>query len=155
MNKKTGFTLIELLVVIAIIGILSAVVMAALSSTRSQGTNKKVISQLVSMRSQAGLYSGTGTAFAIGTCATTANTLFDSNNNGLGKLLTALPTLTGTRCVSQAGLPFNGTTWAVAAPITGGAWCIDSAGVSRSKKSTGVAYTDATDAISATTGLCQ
>lgn len=37
MSKKNGFTLLELLVVIAIIGILSAVILASLNSTKGKG----------------------------------------------------------------------------------------------------------------------
>lgn len=55
LNTKKGFTLIELLVVIAIIGILSAVVLAALGSARNKAKDAAVASAISSMRAQAEL----------------------------------------------------------------------------------------------------
>lgn len=54
-NKK-GFTLIELLVVIAIIGLLSAIVMASLSSARSRGRDAKRFSELRQIQYALALY---------------------------------------------------------------------------------------------------
>lgn len=46
MSKKTGFTLIELLVVIAIIGILSAVVLTSLNSSRQKAQDSKAVNDV-------------------------------------------------------------------------------------------------------------
>lgn len=46
MNKKAGFTLIELLVVIAIIGILSAVVLTSLNSSRQKAQDAKKVNDV-------------------------------------------------------------------------------------------------------------
>jgi len=51
-SKGSGFTLIELLVVIAIIGLLSAIVLAALNGARKKGNDTRVISDVNQARTQ-------------------------------------------------------------------------------------------------------
>ncbi len=111
-HSKNGFTLLELLVVVGIIGVLSALVLSALGNTRDRGSNAKIKQQMGSMKHQAELWSGAGTAFSVNTCAFTSGTLFETTNNGLGNLFAGL-TLANMRCASATGLPSNGNQWAI------------------------------------------
>ena len=61
-----GFTLIELLVVIAIIGVLSAVVLAALNTARNKGNDAAVKSDLSVIPTQAASYFGDNGAYSVG-----------------------------------------------------------------------------------------
>ncbi|HVX91426.1 MAG TPA: type II secretion system protein [Candidatus Paceibacterota bacterium] len=124
-----GFTLIELLVVIAIIGILSAVVLASLSTARSKGQDAKVQEQLSSMRAAAEIYYGShsNSYGATGNCAAASN-LFTDTNSGMAGLVTASAAGGALSCNS------NNSTWAVAAPLISDStksWCADSTGQSR------------------------
>lgn len=49
-RRSRGFTLIELLVVISIIGLLSSVILAALSSARTKGKESVIIQDLIQFR---------------------------------------------------------------------------------------------------------
>jgi prepilin-type N-terminal cleavage/methylation domain-containing protein len=56
MKNYRGFTLTELLVVIGIIGVLSAIVLTALNTSRSKGSDATVKQNLVGPREQAELF---------------------------------------------------------------------------------------------------
>ncbi|MFA5936779.1 MAG: prepilin-type N-terminal cleavage/methylation domain-containing protein [Candidatus Paceibacterota bacterium] len=140
-NKISGgFTLIELLVVVAIIGILASVVLASLNNARSKGNDAAVKSNLAGIRGQAEIlyttYGGYGvdtspTAFALGACAQTADTLF-ANANIWGQVNTAKNAGSGlASCMSTVT---GGGSWAVGIQMkqdTTKAWCVDSSGTSK------------------------
>lgn len=148
MKKNRGFTLIELLVVIGIIGILSAIVLVALSSSKSKTSSALVAYKLKSVASQAQLYTGaTGggiyvlvmnDAVSLPTPSTILSTtpdclatpgygtLFcDTDNGGFYPILSQLPAETKLWYGWNGNAPFDGGRWFVAASTQTGAVCID------------------------------
>jgi prepilin-type N-terminal cleavage/methylation domain-containing protein len=149
MSIRKGFTLIELLVVIAIIGILSAVVLASLSTARTKSKDASVQTSMNSMRTAAELYAGShsnkyqsGSA-AITTC-NDANSMFvdsstGSNMKGLIDAVSAATKTTTAYDGMGCGITSSGNDWAVwaklpSAPATGATatnyFCVDSLGKS-------------------------
>ena len=135
MKKYRGFTLIELLVVIAIIGILSAVVLASLSTARNKGNDAAIQSDFSTIQTQAEIYyGGNGNSYGptqawatgAGSCtsgmfsnATIANALAGADNaNGTGNV----------------GCAATATTYVVASALqatTTAYWCVDNTGVAK------------------------
>lgn len=132
LNPLKGFTLIELLVVIAIIGILSAVVLASLSTARSKGQDAAIQSDLTGAQTQAEIfYSGTGANSYTNLCAdTTVDRAFDAADAANGTL--------GAFCTSSA-TAYAITAQLVAVPAD--YWCVDSTGNSRRVTGTAAAIT--------------
>lgn len=129
---SAGFTLIELLVVIAIIGILSAVVLAALNTARSKGNDAAIKSDLDAVRTQSAIYYNDNGNYGTNatdesSCAATDNLFADptvvtatgkvSENNNGGTL--------------ECNVAANGAAFAIdAALVSAGTnyWCVDSTG---------------------------
>ena len=145
-SARSGFTLIELLVVIAIIGLLAAVVLAAVGTARRKGVDTAVKSQMHNARTQAEFWYSNHTSYA-GVCAATqsagglggaaaggilANLLSQTAKEG-GAVQTGTPYATlglwnDVICSESA----DGTSYMIAAPLvadvsaTPSLWCVDS-----------------------------
>ena len=72
-TQRKGFTLIELLMIIAIIGILSAVLLAALNDSRDSSKDASARADLNGARSQAELYFNTNGNSYTGLCGAANN----------------------------------------------------------------------------------
>ncbi len=149
-----GFTLIELLVVIAIIGILSAVVLASLSTARSKGKDATVQEQMSGMRTAAEIFYGNNgnkydTGAVVATCdTTTAGQAFSDTTSNMKALVAATTNnATATDCGITVSTASN-QAWSVAATLSsGGYFCVDSTGAAKSTQGTGTtAYTALTGA---------
>ena len=144
-NRSRGFTLIELLVVIAIIGILSAVVLASLSTARLKGNDAAIQSDLSTVGTEAAVYLSSNNS-SYGTAQTpaamtaplvysaTGNSMFTADQVMVNAVNGAYG-ITGTGNVQYA-IGVNGTTFAVYAKLTAGGSnpyiCIDGNGTTKS-----------------------
>lgn len=132
-DKGSGFTLIEILIVIAIIGIMTAIVMVAVSSARSDGNDAKVKGQLHSVLNAielivsggAGSYTPSSMASASSTCS---GAMFDSASPLKNLTGNSASWPTGTLLSCQA----TASGWAVSASLSSGYWCVDYSGKAKS-----------------------
>jgi len=132
-NKNRGFTLIELLVVIAIIGVLSAVVLASLSTARSKGNDAAIRSDLSSIQTQAEIFysnnNSYGSAATAGPC-NTAGTMFVADTT-IKNAVAAADAVNGSGAVACHADVGPSTKYAISAalsPGTGMFFCVDSTG---------------------------
>ena len=136
LNK--GFTLIELLVVIAIIGVLSAVVLAALNTSKTRGTDAAIKKSLANMRAQSEIYFGAhsnsyGPSLGTGPvpstpCNTTGDNIFGTTTLGsLKNMIVGLKKINADHVACAS----SNSAWAVLSSTTDTAkpnWCVDSMG---------------------------
>jgi prepilin-type N-terminal cleavage/methylation domain-containing protein len=142
-----GFTLIELLVVIAIIGILSAIVLASLSTARSKGKDAAVQEQLSGARAQAEIFAASSSN-SYYTSATVNVCSQPTSGGGIQSILNGAQASAGASAWSPTGTaPANtsgtvtgscyaasgGTVWLAMMPLStaGTFWCVDNSGNSK------------------------
>jgi prepilin-type N-terminal cleavage/methylation domain-containing protein len=151
---KRGFTLIELLVVIAIIGVLSAIILAAVNVGRTKGNDVTVKANIDAIRSQSVLFYDTNGGYATSSSmaatgvpvtqsyCTTASTVFTDPN--VVKMLSAAdkatagagvgPPPTNVKCAINSYA--NNANWVIYAPLVNNTgsntgWCLDSTGIEK------------------------
>lgn len=140
-TRSRGFTLIELLVVIAIIGILSAVVLASLSTARQKGQDAAVQANLKTIQTQAEMYYGGagansyGATLAAATCPTSGTTMFNADTT-IKSAIASAESANGSanvQCVATA-TSGNAVNYAVLSQLpsslsgTASYYCVDSTG---------------------------
>lgn len=140
-----GFTLIELLVVIAIIGILSSVVLSALSTARNKSADAAVKSNLSTARAEAELHFENNSYSYDTVCATSGTNKIGDNVNAAeraysGSGVTAYADGTAAT-YNTAQCHDSASAWVATVPLkastsgTPSMWCVDSTGTAKSTSS--------------------
>lgn len=137
--------MIELLVVVAIIGILTAVVLTSLASSRSRGQDAGVKGNLRNAVAQAEVFYATNTvANNTYTSVCTNGTVGGAAGVGAQVLIAAKVTglssytMNGIGTLTTATCNDSPLAWAAEAPLTtaGLMWCVDSTGRSKQENTT-------------------
>jgi prepilin-type N-terminal cleavage/methylation domain-containing protein len=135
--SRAGFTLIELLVVIAIVGLLAAMVFAALGSAKSNGTDTAIKSEFDQIRTQMELSQTSGSDYGpiypMAVCPTSSNppdSIFYTDPT-VKKIIAHVGDSNGGQTICASGDPSgNGraTSWAIESPVkyTTQWWCVSS-----------------------------
>lgn len=135
-KPSSGFTLIELLVVIAIIGILSAVVLANLTTARAKAADASIKEHLANMRNQFELFHSDNNSYGADTGSCTEGIFADAK---ITEMRTEAERVGGgtSTCLSDDGddtaTGSAASTWALSMPLKSDplvSWCVDSEGSS-------------------------
>ncbi|MGH7175635.1 MAG: type II secretion system protein [Minisyncoccia bacterium] len=127
--RSRGFTLIELLVVIAIIGILSAVVLASLSTARTKGQDAAIQSDLNTIQTEAEIYyNGTGANSYGATSAVCTAGMF-SGDTAIANAIKGINSNNGVAaCQSTMTAPYAYAVSGKSNSLTSTYYCVDSTG---------------------------
>ena len=151
MHTNKGFTLVELLVVMAIIGILSAVVLASLNTSRTKASDATVKQNLTGPREQGELYYYANSNSYVGVCS---NGSAGTVRSIYAQVSAAANASGATLQINQAGNSVRATCnatasgWAAEVPLkntppTNPMFCTDSNG--NAMTTSGTSLTTATD----------
>jgi prepilin-type N-terminal cleavage/methylation domain-containing protein len=143
-SKKGGFTLIEILVVVLIIGLLAAVILASLGSSRDKGSNGAIRSGVDSLRKQAEvLYNNMNLSYGGGTMSDVTNCVTSPSANTIFNAATGTDAAIIAKMVADINLKAGGTSgsprvacsqqtnaWAFSVVLKAGlgTYCVDSRG---------------------------
>lgn len=123
-KKKNTWMIIAIIAVpvaIFIVGILSSIVLSALNAARSKGNDAEVKAEMAVIQMQAEIYWGTESSYGIaGSCA---DGMFASDATEAASVV-SLDAKNNKMTLCES----DGNAYMVAAPLTEGWWCIDSAG---------------------------
>lgn len=133
--RALGFTLIELLVIVAIVGILSAMILASLGTSRDKGKDGATISNMRSFSNQAELHfisngNSYGSQAWTNSCTTAVSGGMFSDSK-INSILGSIDTSNGSSSVACGA---NSTSYVIIAQLltnTSQYWCVDSKGVAK------------------------
>jgi prepilin-type N-terminal cleavage/methylation domain-containing protein len=135
--RHYGFTLLEVLVVTAVIGILSGIVLAALTNARDRSYDAAVKDNLANLRTQAGIFHdnnghyGDGVGLFPVDCLAFPSSLFviDSVANSMVIAADDASKNGTVQCTTNTDPGSNASAWSAEAPLSDGSvWCVDSEG---------------------------
>ena len=129
MRKNSGFSLVELLITIAIIGILAAIILNSIYSSKTKAYDSKVKQQLVSFRTAAEVYFTNQSNYSTSnSCDAGIFSDLNAVNSRPGLYIDSLQS-SGVQLICNS----NSSAYAVKAVLYSGSqyWCVDNKGASK------------------------